>query len=86
MLVRRSSRWSWAGLSAWKVALRVSVSPALSERVIGLCNAVHVSLDVGLECAQIQSIYSSLVFLTLRDIKRSITLNQIKHLYWRNVC
>lgn len=80
-----SSFWSEVWVRAWKVALRVSVSPMLWERVIGFWNKIHVSLRLRLQPSLINSQQASSLFLASSDVSCSPILNHIKHLYFRNV-
>lgn len=67
--------WSVVWVRAWNVALLVSVSPRLQDRVIGLCLITQVSVNITLESSPVQSVYLWCVDLKKHHARNSGTKN-----------
>lgn len=81
------SWWSEVWVKAWKVALLVSVSPTLWERVMSLCNIRQVTFNIDWKSRPVWSIWSRYCkYLQLRETEfksdKECMVNALKHIMY----
>lgn len=81
------SWWSEVWVKAWKVALLVSVSPTLWERVMSLCNIRQVTFNIDWKSRPVWSIWSRYYkYLQLRETEfksdKECMVNALKHIMY----